>query len=460
MPPKKSTNASKKRAHDDADANQGASKSARTEDAPAEEHSETSTGPKGSRKRRISRGPKGEPMMPQYMPRECAEAKVIETIPMPSRWVAGIDAIPDRAMTLGSRKWWEDHGPWLEANKKALKLPAAKWKMRDEAMKQDDTVADDEGADDWDFVCYPIPRSERARVSDEDDEDEDDEDEEDEDEEDEEGDGNGKSKDGEKDKDDDKEKPYDKLASLHPDWPWSFTMRGIDRCDWWQQEALKRNQDEFDMHIYNDFTGYGMHEVMENIFGSVFKPKASYRDFWPEVEGMAMVLRSGLIDYMMCDDPDKCESISEMVGYLTLATIDALKKQDVFKPDSEIRNLGTVLFMLIRWGREQIDYDFSEECCSWIYKVIDLAEEANVQLAAPHNFDKAYDEIVDNRDKRAKKMKRWDKVSWPAKVKAYTTKHIGGARAKLGGHQYDITKFTKAKRDQYSFRAGGGWDMM
>jgi hypothetical protein len=40
--------------------------------------------------------------------------------------------------------------------------------MRDEAMKQDDTVAEDEGADDWDFVCYPIPRSERARVEDED----------------------------------------------------------------------------------------------------------------------------------------------------------------------------------------------------------------------------------------------------------------------------------------------------
>lgn len=121
----------------------------------------------------------------------------------------------------------------------------------------------------------------------------------------------------------------------------------------------------------------------------------------------------------VCDDPDKCESISEMVGYLTLATIDALKAQDVFKPDSDIRNLGTVLFMLIRWGREQIDYEFSEECCSWIYKVIDLAEEAGVQLAAPHNFDKAYDEIVDNRDKRAKKMKRWDKVSWPAKVSIY-----------------------------------------
>jgi hypothetical protein len=55
----------------------------------------------------------------------------------------------------------------------------------------------------------------------------------------------------------------------------------------------------------------------------------------------------------VCDDPEKCESISEMVGYLTLATIDTLKKQDVFKPDSDVRNLGTVFFMLIRWGRDQ-----------------------------------------------------------------------------------------------------------
>lgn len=72
-------------------------------------------------------------MMPQFMPRECVEAKVIENLPMPSRWVAAVDAIPDRSMTLNSRKWWEDHGPWLEAHKAGLKLPAAKWKMREEA---------------------------------------------------------------------------------------------------------------------------------------------------------------------------------------------------------------------------------------------------------------------------------------------------------------------------------------
>lgn len=94
--------------------------------------------------------------------------------------------------------------------------------------------------------------------------------EEDEDEDEDEGDSDGGEKDA--DKEGDKEgqkdkKPYDKLASLHPDWPWYFTMLGVDRFTWWQIEALKRNQDDFDLHVYNDFTGYGMHELMENIVG-------------------------------------------------------------------------------------------------------------------------------------------------------------------------------------------------
>src|SRR5690242_3715995 len=114
--------------------------------------------------------------------------------------------------------------------------------MREEAMKQDGTVPDDEGNDDWDFVCFPIPSSERKQ----------------EDEEsvdsslvDEEEESRKKDKGGEKDgeeKGEDK-KPYGKLASLHPDWPWSFTMRADDRLTWWQIEALKHDQDDFDLHI-------------------------------------------------------------------------------------------------------------------------------------------------------------------------------------------------------------------
>ncbi|CVL10014.1 hypothetical protein FPRO06_12483 [Fusarium proliferatum] len=112
MPPKKSSNSQNKPALTMGPGNdQPASKSARTNDAPAAEQGESSQTPRGSRKRHIPRGPEGEAMMPQFMPRECAESKAIEAIPMPSRWIVAIDATPGREMTLGSRKWWDDHGP-------------------------------------------------------------------------------------------------------------------------------------------------------------------------------------------------------------------------------------------------------------------------------------------------------------------------------------------------------------
>lgn len=86
------------------------------------------------------------------------------------------------------------------------------------------------------------------------------------------------------------------------------------------------------------------------------------------------------------------------MGALILVTIEVLKKEDVFKPDSEIHNLGLVLFMFIRWGREQSDYGVDEENWSWIYKIIDLAEEAGIKLTAPHNFEEDREDIKDHRE--------------------------------------------------------------
>ncbi|CVL10013.1 uncharacterized protein FPRN_13571 [Fusarium proliferatum] len=319
--------------------------------------------------------------------------------------------------------------------------------MRDEAMKQDDTVPDDEGADDWDFICMPIPRIER-RGSDDEDEDENEDEDEDEDEE-----GEGEGDTGNDAENDKEKKPYDKLASLHPEWPWFFTMRGVDRHMWWQQECLKRSPDDFDLYIYNDFGGYGALEVLENIialFNLVFKLKSTYRDFWPEVEGLAMILRGSLLEYVMIDDGERVQVTCEDVGALILATIEALKKQDVFKPDSEIHNLGLVLFMFIRWGREQSDYGVEEENWSWIYKIIDLAEEARIKLTAPHNFEKDYEEIKDHREEWAQSMGKWNNVKWNDRVSfptvAWRMARLTGFQlrdfkdnkgsTKLGGHEF------------------------
>ncbi|KAF4981770.1 hypothetical protein FZEAL_2492 [Fusarium zealandicum] len=409
-----------------------------SQEQPQEEHGQAAQTEQAARKRRIPRGPKGEYFMPQFMPCECADQ--IGKIPMPSRWVAVIDATPGREMTLTSREWWEDHEPWLKAHKARLKLKAADWNKKEEAMKKDSSVPEDEGADDWDFVCRMRPKSERSYEKDDDEDDEED------------------SEDDEAEGEDKGPKPYSKFASLHPEWPWFFTMKGEDRGKWWVQEALKRDQDDFDMHFYNDFTWYGALEVIENIFAQfsdVLKSKATYRDIWPEVEGLALALRSNNLEFAMCDDSERCAKVIELVGYLAITVIDALKKENVFTPDSDIRNLGLVLCLLMRWGWEQhTSYDFEDENSSWVYKIIDMADEAGVKLVGPPKFDEELDQMRSQRAEKATKMNRWNSVNWTNKLKSYAPK------TRLGGHRYDITKMSVAERKQYFVGGGGGFRML
>ncbi|KAK2693534.1 hypothetical protein QWA68_007034, partial [Fusarium oxysporum] len=215
-----------------------ASKSARTNEAPREQQAESSQVRKGSRKRRILRGPKGEVMIPEDLPKECFWAKLkcahgrnplhflSEFDPLIS-----LDETPDYEITFRSRRWWEDHDPWLDAYKEALKTSDEGWKMRDEAMKQDDSVPDDEGADDWDFMCLPIPRYEDGKFCGEFEDDDD-----------EEGDG---------------------------------------------ETANNAGKENGEKPFYS--------QVAQ--FDSVFQPTSSYRDFWPEVEGVAMILQRGQLNF-------------------------------------------------------------------------------------------------------------------------------------------------------------------
>ncbi|KAJ4328667.1 hypothetical protein N0V84_000858 [Fusarium piperis] len=468
MPPK-STRAKNKRPLEQGDDNarQSRSKTAKTTEASGdqspEDNGEGSQTQRPPRTRRIARGPKGEIFLPEIMPRECAD--VIKDIPMPGGWVRAIDATPDRCMTLNSREWWEEYAPWLEQHKKKLKLSAADWKKKDAALKKDPKlVPDDEGNDDWDFICCFKPNMEARRdeyegeEDSEDDEEDDDEEEEEEDDDDEEeedddeGNGKGKGKGKDKGKKDANKKPIDKLASLHPEWPWVFTVLGRDRLRWWIQEATKRDQDSFGLHYYNDFTWFGALEVVETMistFNDVFKPNATYRDYWPEVEGLVLGLYSTFLDF-------ESENLSHPFN-VPMLTMDSVRgwstlrqghrtdrlhghrsygtpQEGVFKPDSEIRNLGLVLAMFIQWVHGELPYGFDEELCSWAYKLLDMADEAGIDLDGPARYGKVIKNIIDERDRTAKGMKKWNNVNWATK--------------------------SAAERKRHTLDAGGGWDLM
>ena len=56
----------------------------------------------------------------------------------------------------------------------------------------------------------------------------------------------------------------EKPAANHPDWKWMISKQGLDHVQYLAKEQWKRDQDAQGEYIYNDFSGYGFQELIEN----------------------------------------------------------------------------------------------------------------------------------------------------------------------------------------------------
>lgn len=171
----------------------------------------------GTPGRRIRRGPNNEEFLPQIVPEEAARAPHKFGIPL--SWILKVDSTPDRSMTLGNNSWLRQHRNWILAHAEILQLPAA----NDPRMRDNGDVHNVPGpagvnwnpADDYGSRCGT------SRV--------------------------------------------DEESSLCDHHNTTVSDCGHDRGMWWTLEALKRDPDEFDMHIFGAFSSYGGLEVLENI---------------------------------------------------------------------------------------------------------------------------------------------------------------------------------------------------
>lgn len=58
---------------------------------------------------------------------------------------------------------------------------------------------------------------------------------------------------------------WKKPASEHPEWKWVMLRESFDLLDTAHKDTDHRDPDVFGMYIYNDFLGYGIIEVLENM---------------------------------------------------------------------------------------------------------------------------------------------------------------------------------------------------
>ncbi len=136
-----------------------------------------------------------------------------------------------------------------------------------------------------------------------------------------------------------------------------------------------------------------------------------------------------------------------------------------------IKNIPLVLVMIINFTRDWNDIacEPTEEC-SWINSIIRVASTNGIEVTGPYKFwesNEKYFELdeEDEEDDKGRTLSEWRRevrgpfplslerreiLTLHLQFKDYVSNHAK-QNGKIGGNHYDITKFSKAEKRQYTY---------
>ncbi|KAI5918765.1 hypothetical protein F4810DRAFT_554932 [Camillea tinctor] len=320
-------------------------------------------------------------------------------------------------------------------------------------------------------ICPPV-----MGYEDEDDEDEEDDSEDDDDDDDDDDDGDSVKEEEAPRPDDGRDGPKCgkkdcmcfKPASEHPDYPWVVSRAGYRKFFTQHIHAQLRDPDNFDMYTFNDHAGYGILEVVQNLFLDFEEAAArSWKEQWAVCEATALWLlhpASGML--MNIDDGEGVNATMRLVGRMFLHMLALLDDQGLVGDATEVRSLGCVMAMymklavsvrdmgvldsdlIVRQGgaRKALQPDHFEEA------ILTYANKRGVTLQGPPDID----ELAAGLDGDLQLPARGaaDPWGWKSELRRYTRSHgvsKGNGASRIGGDKYDITTWTSAERKRKSY---------
>jgi hypothetical protein len=230
---------------------------------------------------------------------------------------------------------------------------------------------------------------------------------------------------------------YDhKPAAEFPESPFIISKQAEEAYVGHHIAALKRDQDLFGMHIYNDWTGYGMQEVIENqlsAFNNTMNVNKGQEpdavDLWIKLSVFAHWANGReLQPWMMMDDATKWRETGAMVGLMTLATLNALHRSGLLTKDSPIKDLGLIIALMGNFFADCASLtgevpilEGCDEMETWQYEVVHYAKTAGVEIKGVHDIEKKFVEEHSSEEEVGawKTREGVDRWGWKAKVSSY-----------------------------------------
>lgn len=146
-----------------------------------------------------------------------------------------------------------------------------------------------------------------------------------------------------------------------------------------------------------------------------------------------------------------------LFGQMFLSMLACLERQNLLRPDSEVKSLGIVMALYIKLGGEArandcLDGDDETKVGSFSYHpaqfdeyVLAYAEKHGIALKAPDGIDKLIEDL-DKVDLPTATDGNKDPWGWKKALATYKK-----GRGPLGGDRLDITSWTSARRREHNF---------
>ncbi len=126
-----------------------------------------------------------------------------------------------------------------------------------------------------------------------------------------------------------------------------------------------------------------------------------------------------LSEAVATDDTGRASDLVALLGALTIAALVVLDGKGFLRPNGDIPNIGYILSILIERGWE-IGTPFAarSHCTSWVYRVIDMADKAGIELFGGRHFRKVLQAIRKNEPagRTPYITRKWDVVNFTQRV--------------------------------------------
>ncbi|RAQ66975.1 hypothetical protein COH20_003493 [Aspergillus flavus] len=250
-----------------------------------------------------------------------------------------------------------------------------------------------------------------------------------------------------------------KLPSDHPEYPWVATRAAVRKVSNQHVHADIRCPDVFNMEVFNDFTGYALIEVAQNLVLGFVEAEGDWKEQWAVCEAVGISIMGDMfMPLAYVDYGDLANDTFCLFFAMFLTMLAKLESQGLLGPDSEVKNLGMVMALYLCTNSDMRAYGICEgnedkknkvaEFYNSDERILAYANKYNIDLRGPSNIESCVEELDDVELPPAQN----DPWGWADVLKQYEKLYVRERKKpKIGGIQYDITGMSSAERRESSY---------